>query len=80
MPSASRHDARDEDAGLRRVEVADRQAHHVRLDVLAHVGDGALRGDAEDLRVGERGDRVDERRAADGHRQLRQQIPVLLAR
>ena len=44
------HDARDQHAGLRRVEVADRQAHDVRLDVLAHVGDRALRRDAEHLR------------------------------
>ena len=50
------HDPRDQDAALGRVEVADRQAHHVRLDVLAHVGDRALRGDAENLRVGERAD------------------------
>ena len=44
------HDARDQHAGLRRVEVAHRQAHDVRLHALAHVGDRALRGDAEDLR------------------------------
>ena len=48
------HDARDQDAALRRVEVADGQAHDVRFDVFAHVGDRALRGDAENLRVGER--------------------------
>ena len=48
------HDARDEHAGLRRVEVADRQAHHVLLDPAPHVGDGLLRGDAEDLRQAER--------------------------
>ena len=56
VPDAFRvaHDPRDEDAALGRVEVADRQAHHVRLDFFAHLGDGALRRDAEHLRVGER--------------------------
>ena len=43
------HDARDEHAGLRRIEVADRQPRDVRLDAAAHVGDGALRGNAENL-------------------------------
>ena len=71
------HDARDEDAGLRRVEVADRQAHHVRFDVLAHLGDGALRGYAEHLRQRERRDRLDERRGRGRHGQLRQQIPLI---
>ncbi len=55
------HDARDQHAGLRRVEVADRQAHDVRLDALAHVGDRALRRDAEDLRQRERRHRLHER-------------------
>ena len=72
------HDARDQDAGLGRVEVADRQAHHVRLDVLAHLGDRALRGDAEHLRVGERRRRIDDGRRAGGQRQRRQQFPVAL--
>ena len=52
------HDARDEHAGLRRVEVADGQAHDVRLDVLAgeHADDarqglGLRRVDALDQRV-----------------------------
>ena len=72
------HDPRDQDAALGRVEVADRQAHHVRLDVLAHVGDRALRGDAENLRVRERAERVDDRRHADRHCELRQQVPVFL--
>ena len=70
------HDARNQDAALGRVEVADRQAHDVRLDVLAHVGDRALRGDAQHLRVGERRDDVDDRRRAGRHGQLRQQIPL----
>ena len=80
VPDAFRvgHDPRDEDAGFRRVEVADRQPHHVRLDVLAHFHDGALAGDAEDLRVRKRAGRVDDRRKAHRHRQHRQQLPVLL--
>ena len=44
------HDPRDQDAGLGRVEVADRQPRDVRLDPAPHVGDRALRRDAEDLR------------------------------
>ena len=55
------HDARHQHAGLGGVEVAHRQAHDVRLHALAHVGDGALRRDAEDLRQRERGDRLDQR-------------------
>ena len=68
------HDARDEHAGLRGVEVADRQAHDVRLDALAHVGDGALRRDAEDLRERERGDGLDERGRAGRERDRHQQV------
>ena len=54
VPNALRvaHDARDQDAGLRGVEVADGQPHDVRLHALAHVGDRALRSDTEDLREG----------------------------
>ena len=44
------HDARQQDAGLRRIEVAHRQAHDLGLHPLAHVGDRPLRGHAEDLR------------------------------
>ena len=74
------HDARDEDAGLGRVEVADRQAHDVRFDVLAHVGDRALRGDAQHLRVARTTSPASTSVArAGGQRQLRQQVPVLLA-
>ena len=80
IPDAFRvgHDARDEDAGLRRVEIADRQAHDVRLDLFAHLGDRALRRDAEHLRVRERGRRIDDRRRAGGHGELRQQLPMAL--
>ena len=77
-PFRVRHDARDQDAGLRRVEIADRQAHHVRLDVLPHFGDGALRGDAKDLGVAERGRRLDECGGADGERDVRQELPPVL--
>ena len=48
------HDARNQDAGLRRIEIADRQARHVHLHALPHVGDRALRGDTEHLRQRER--------------------------
>ncbi len=69
------HDARDEHAGLGRVEVADRQPHHVGFDLLAHLGDGALRRDAEHLRERERRHQFDERRSAGGHREAREQLP-----
>ena len=49
-PVGIAHDARDQDAGLRRVEVTNRQADDMRLDPLAHVGNRPLRSDAEDLR------------------------------
>ena len=62
------HDARHQHAGLRRVEVAHRQAHDVRLHALAHVGDRALRGDAEDLRQRKRRDRLHERGGASRQR------------
>src|SRR6185503_16910269 len=73
------HDPRDEDAGLGRIEVADRQARHVRLDAAPHVGDGALRGDAEHLRQRERRRRLHDRRAAGRERQRHQQLGVALA-
>ena len=50
----------------------------MRLDVLAHLGDRALRRDAEHLRVRERGRRIDDRRRAGGHGELRQQLPMAL--
>ncbi len=43
------HDARNEHAGLGRIEVTHRQPHDVRLHALAHLGDCALRRDAENL-------------------------------
>ena len=74
-----RHDARDEDAGLGGVEVAHRQPHHVRLHALAHVGDGALRRDAEDLREPERGDGLDHRRRAGRQGERQQQVGAVIA-
>ena len=74
-----RHDARDEDAGLRRVEVADRQPRDVRLDAPAHVGDRALRRDAEHLREREGRHRLDDRRRAGGERQRHQHLRSALA-
>ena len=64
VPDAFRvgHDARDQNAGLRRIEVADRQPRDVRLDPPPHVGDGALRGHAEHLREREGRHRLHERR------------------
>ena len=79
MPSASAMMREISDAGLRRVEVADRQPRDVRLDAPAHVGDRALRGDAEHLRERERGDRLDERRGAGRHRERHEQVRPPLA-
>ena len=73
------HDARQQHAGLRRIEVAHRQAHDVRLHALAHLGDRALRGDAENLRVDERRDRLNGRGDAAGERDRQQQIVAPLA-
>ena len=53
-PFGVAHHARDELPGLGRVEGADRQADEVRLHGAAHLGDGALCRDAEDLRDAER--------------------------
>ena len=55
------HDAREQLARLRRVEVADRQPGDVLLDLPPHVGDGALRRHAEHLRQGEGRDRLHQR-------------------
>src|ERR1051326_6592024 len=73
------HDARNQDAGLRRVEVGDGQAQHERLNRLAHLGDRALRRDAEDLRERKRADRLHDRRDADRQRDQSQQVGPMLA-
>ena len=74
-----RHDPRDEHAGLRRVEIADGQAGHVRLDPPPHVGDRPLRGDAEHLRQREGRHRLDDGRGTGRERQRHQQVGVPLA-
>ena len=72
------HDPRDEDAGLGGVEVADGQTRDVRLDAAAHVGNRLLRRHPEDLRQGERGDGLHQRRAAGEQRQRHEQVGALL--
>ena len=73
------HDARDQHAGLGRVEVADRQPRDVLLDGAAHVGDRPLRGDAQHLRQRKAGDGLHQRRRAGGQRQRPQQVGARLA-
>ena len=74
VPDAFRvgHDPRDQDAGLGRVEVTDRQTHDVRFDLFTHVCDRPLRRDAEDLRVGKRCHHIHQSRRPHRHRQFRQ--------
>ena len=78
-PSASRHDARDEHARLRRIEVRDRQSQHVRLHALAHLGDRALRGDAHDLRERERRRALHDRRGGGDGGERHQQVDAMLS-
>ena len=73
-----RHDARDQDAALGRVEVADRKPQDIRLHGAPHVGNGALGGDAEQLRQAKPGDGLDERGTAGRERQGQQQLGVML--
>ena len=73
------HDARDELARLRRVEVAHRKAHHVVVDVLAHLGDGALGRHAEDLRERERRHRLHDRGARRREGQHGQEVGLAFA-
>ena len=73
------HDAREQLARLRRVEVADRQPGDVLLDLPPHVGDRALRRHAQHLRQRERRDRLHERRRAGRERQRHQQIRAPLS-
>ena len=72
------HDPRDQDARLGRVEVADRQPRDVRLDAAPHVGDRALRRDAEHLRQPERGHRLHQRGRPGGQRQRHQHLHLPL--
>ena len=73
------HDPRQQLTRLGRIEVADRQARDVLLDVTPHVGDRALGRDAEHLRQRERRDRLDEGRGAGDQRQRHQQLRPALA-
>jgi hypothetical protein len=66
------HDAGDQNARLRRIEIADRQPRDVRLDPPPHLRDGPLRGHAEHLREREGRHRPHERREA-GHQSERHQ-------
>ena len=51
----------------------------MRLDRLPHLGDGALGGDAEDLREREGGRRLGDRRGADGEGDRGEQLEPPLA-
>ncbi len=68
------HDARNQDAGLGRIEVARRQPGDVPLQAHPHVGDGALRGDPEHLRQRKRRRGVNDGRGAGRQRQRHEQI------
>ena len=74
-----RHDPRDQDAGLGRVEIAYGEAGHVRFDPPAHVCDRTLRGNTQHLRQRERCNRLDDGRRAGGERQRHQQVGPPLA-
>src|SRR5262245_19762455 len=72
------HHARDEHPRLGRVEVAHRQAADVRLQQLAHVVDGALRGHAQDLAQGVAARGLEQRRdSAREHQRPQELDPVL---
>ena len=73
------HDAGDQHAGLRRIEVTDGKARDVPLHALAHVRDGALRRHAEHLRQAKMTSRVDQRGGGGGQRQRNQQVCPSLA-
>jgi len=72
------HDARAEHAGLRRVERLDGEAEHVRRELAAHVGHGALRGGAEDERQRVAGCRLHDRRDDDDPGERQEQTGALL--
>ncbi len=59
------HDARDEHPGLGGIEVVDGKTGDVGLHRLAHLRDGPLGRDAQDLRERERGAALKERRHGD---------------
>jgi hypothetical protein len=68
------HDARDEFADLSRIEVTDRQTRDLGLHLLAHFGDGALGGDAQDLGKTETRKGLDRGGDGRGDRDLPKQI------
>ena len=75
-----RHHARDQNAGLGRVEERHRQAQDVALHVDAEVADRTLRRDAHRLRQQERGDRLNDRGAPHGQRERNQLRQIVLSK
>jgi len=63
---------------LGRVEIADGQPEHVRLHGAPHVGDGALRRHAENLRYAESGDGLNQGGPAGRERERHEQLGVVL--
>jgi len=80
VPDALRvgHDARNQHAGLRRIEIRDRQVKNVGLDVLTHIGYRALRGNAHDLRQRVCGDRLNDHGGGSPERQRNEQVGAVL--
>ena len=73
------HDPRDQDAGLRAVEVPDRQSQHVRFDFLPELGDRSLGGNAQHLRIEKRRRRSHNRCGTGRQSKGRKKVPILLA-
>ncbi len=71
-------DPRNDGAGLGAVEIRHRQSLHVILQPPAQLGDGALRGHAEDLRQCVTRERRDDRRQRTDRRQLPEHLVMLL--
>ncbi len=72
------HDARNQDAGLRLVEVANREPRDVRLHAGAHVGDGLLRRHAQHLRQREGSRRINQGGRPHGEGQRNQELAALM--
>ena len=68
------HDPGDEFAGLRRIEIAYGQTRDLRLYLLAHLRDGALRRDPQHLRQTEGRDGLHDGRRARRQRDLPEHI------
>ena len=73
------HDARDQDARLRGIEISNRQPRDVRLHAAAHVGNGLLRGHAQHLGQGKRRGGVNQRGRAHRQRQRHEQVAATMA-